>query len=78
MSTRAESGRTASRFLGFAAPLAVLALLSFTWPLVEVPAPTLLEAWLQLFGAWALAIGLLFALARGAMRRRESTRRNGA
>ncbi len=40
----------------FAATLAVIALLVFTWPLVLDPPPTFGEAFAHLFGAWAVVV----------------------
>lgn len=40
------------------------ALLLFCWPVVALPPLTLAQAWAHLFGAWALVIAALLALAR--------------
>lgn len=50
-------GRTRLFCLAFVAML-----LAFNWPIVSIPGPGRLLAWL--FGAWAAAIGLLFVISR--------------
>lgn len=50
------------RHPAFAAVLAVLALLVFTWPLARDPPLTLGEAFVHLFGAWIAAVVALLRM----------------
>ncbi|HET7752322.1 MAG TPA: hypothetical protein VFK85_00315 [Anaeromyxobacteraceae bacterium] len=81
MTPRSDRARTTARTNAVAAAIATIALLLFCWPLVRIPRLTLSQAWLHLFGAWALLIVALFALARaygGANRARDDRNHHGA
>ena len=64
MSARHDPAWRAARAATLRPPLAVAALLLFLWPLVRMPRLPLADAWLHLFGAWALLIVAIFALAK--------------
>jgi len=52
------------RHPAMAVGLAALALLLFLWPFVREPRPALGRAWLDLLGAWTLAVAALWAMSR--------------
>ncbi len=63
--TRPERAPRVARHAAFAAILGILALLLFCWPLVRVPRLSVSQAYLHLFGAWALVIAVIFFVSRG-------------
>ncbi len=63
--TRLDRARRVARHPAFAAIVGLLALLLFCWPLVRVPRLSVSQAYVHLFGAWAIVIALIFLVARG-------------
>ena len=56
--------RRVLRHNAFAAVLGLLALLLFCWPWVRVPRLSVSQAYLHLFGVWAVLVAVIFWMSR--------------
>jgi hypothetical protein len=56
--------RRVLRHDAFAAVLGLIALLLFCWPWIRVPRLSVAQAFLHLFGAWAVLVAVIFRMSR--------------